>query len=93
MLSNYPPGVTGREYQIAGADWEEASRETCSVCLAICEDGSVSQTEANMFSLVEGTREYYQGGTRFSHVAFDGTTHTTEWEEAEPTDYTLDYRD
>jgi hypothetical protein len=29
MASNYPPGVTGREYQIAGADREEEATFDC----------------------------------------------------------------
>ncbi len=28
-MSNYPPGVTGNEYQIAGPDYEEDSDELC----------------------------------------------------------------
>jgi hypothetical protein len=32
MASNYPPGVTGREYQIAGADLETEESRTCSAC-------------------------------------------------------------
>ena len=28
-MSNYPPGVTGRELQIAGPDWEDEIEVTC----------------------------------------------------------------
>jgi hypothetical protein len=28
-LSNYPPGVTGNEYEIAGPDWEETVYRSC----------------------------------------------------------------
>lgn len=28
-MSNYPPGVTGNEYQIAGPDYEETQTKTC----------------------------------------------------------------
>jgi len=31
-LSNYPPGVTGREYQIGGADREWTERRECPTC-------------------------------------------------------------
>ncbi len=31
-LSNYPPGVTGREYEIAGPDYEGDSEEICPKC-------------------------------------------------------------
>lgn len=40
MLSNYPPGVTGRELEIAGPDWEGEIR-------AVCNRGNV---ELTMFS-------------------------------------------
>ena len=30
--SNYPPGVTGNEYQIAGADYEKDYAEPCPKC-------------------------------------------------------------
>ena len=30
-MSNYPPGVTGREYAIAGADYEIDATETCEL--------------------------------------------------------------
>jgi hypothetical protein len=32
MASNYPPGVTGREYEIAGPDTEREADGTCSHC-------------------------------------------------------------
>ena len=32
MSSNYPPGVTGQEYEIAGPDTETESREYCQWC-------------------------------------------------------------
>ena len=28
-MSNYPPGVTGREFAIAGPDWEGEEQRTC----------------------------------------------------------------
>lgn len=31
-LSNYPPGVTGREFEIAGADREESEQVECPEC-------------------------------------------------------------
>lgn len=31
-MSNYPPGVTGNEYQISGAQHEWAADETCPHC-------------------------------------------------------------
>ena len=31
MLSNYPPGVTGHELEIAGPDWEQDLERTCGV--------------------------------------------------------------
>ena len=31
-MSNYPPGVTGSEYEIAGPDTEVESREYCKWC-------------------------------------------------------------
>lgn len=31
-MSNYPPGVTGNEYQIAGADYERESDVPCGRC-------------------------------------------------------------
>jgi hypothetical protein len=31
-MTNYPPGVTGREYEIAGPDWEKDEDETCEAC-------------------------------------------------------------
>jgi len=30
MLSNYPPGVTGRELEIAGPDWEGVLERKCA---------------------------------------------------------------
>lgn len=32
MSSNYPPGVTGREYQIAGPDYEREIDGECPNC-------------------------------------------------------------
>ena len=32
MSSNYPPGVTGNEYEIAGPDYEQESNEVCPEC-------------------------------------------------------------
>ena len=32
MDNNYPLGVTGREYEIVGPDWEQDTDETCSRC-------------------------------------------------------------
>ncbi len=32
MASNYPPGVTGNEYEIAGADYEQDFDEKCPKC-------------------------------------------------------------
>ncbi len=31
-MSNYPPGVSGNEYEIAGPDWEQDSTEYCEQC-------------------------------------------------------------
>jgi ribosomal protein L37AE/L43A len=31
-LSGYPPGVTGREYEIAGPDYEKETDERCPEC-------------------------------------------------------------
>jgi len=31
-VSNYPPGVTGREYEIAGPDYEREARHHCDHC-------------------------------------------------------------
>jgi len=32
MASNYPPGVTGDEYEIAGPDYERETDEPCENC-------------------------------------------------------------
>lgn len=32
MLNNYPPGVTGSEYAIAGPDWEREIAGQCPGC-------------------------------------------------------------
>ena len=32
MNSNYPPGVTGNEYEIAGPDYERDVDEKCPTC-------------------------------------------------------------
>ena len=32
MASNYPPGVTGREYEIAGPDFEREVAGACPKC-------------------------------------------------------------
>jgi ssDNA-binding Zn-finger/Zn-ribbon topoisomerase 1 len=32
MASNYPPGVTGAEYEIAGPDYEKESDVPCEKC-------------------------------------------------------------
>ena len=32
MSSNYPPGVTGNEFAIAGPDYERESDKPCPVC-------------------------------------------------------------
>ena len=32
MLSNYPPGVTGNEWQISGPDWEHECKQECPTC-------------------------------------------------------------
>lgn len=32
MINNYPPGVTGSEYEIAGPDWEREVDDFCSRC-------------------------------------------------------------
>lgn len=31
-MSNYPPGVTGREFAIAGDDWETEKNRVCEDC-------------------------------------------------------------
>lgn len=31
-MNNYPPGVTGREYAIAGPDYEHSTMEYCYEC-------------------------------------------------------------
>jgi len=31
-MTNYPPGVTGNEYEIAGPDFEEILNERCPQC-------------------------------------------------------------
>jgi hypothetical protein len=31
-MSNYPPGVTGNEYEIAGPDYEREIDEPCPTC-------------------------------------------------------------
>ncbi len=31
MLSNYPPGVTGNEYEIAGPDFEQEVDQECFI--------------------------------------------------------------
>lgn len=31
-MSNYPPGVTGSEYEIAGPDYERDSDQPCRTC-------------------------------------------------------------
>jgi len=36
-VSNYPPGVTGREYQIAGPDHDYEEDRTCEKCGERCE--------------------------------------------------------
>jgi hypothetical protein len=36
-MSNYPPGVTGREYAIAGADWEKEMSVTTHCTNKDCE--------------------------------------------------------
>ena len=35
-MSNYPPGVTGNEYEIAGPDFEVEHERECPVCEAPC---------------------------------------------------------
>lgn len=32
QMSNYPPGVTGNEYEIAGADFEQELSRECPTC-------------------------------------------------------------
>lgn len=59
-MSNYPPGVTGNEYEIAGPDYERESDVLCPTCLEkartmeqgfrgerwlVCEDGHVTDLE------------------------------------------------
>lgn len=44
MLSNYPPGVTGNELEIAGPDWEGEIEVTCGerdVSLQCMENGDI----------------------------------------------------
>lgn len=36
-LSNYPPGVTGNEYQIAGPDRDWTDERDCEACGETCE--------------------------------------------------------
>jgi len=31
-LSNYPPGVSGNEYEISGPDWEQETTRYCDLC-------------------------------------------------------------
>jgi len=52
MLSNYPPGVSGREYEIAGPDREESATYHCSTC----------------GHPVKGTVEFYGSQRRYAHV-------------------------
>ena len=57
-MSNYPPGVTGSEYEIAGPDYEREVDENCKVCGSpqmeqgyrgerwlVCSDGHVTDLE------------------------------------------------
>lgn len=60
-MSNYPPGVTGNEFEIAGPDYERESDTACPVCLEkamscmeqgyrgerwlVCQDGHVTDLE------------------------------------------------
>lgn len=34
-MSNYPPGVSGNEFAIAGPDYEREYEESCPACLEI----------------------------------------------------------
>ena len=36
MASNYPPGVTGSEYEIVGPDYEKETGELCPDCGGPC---------------------------------------------------------
>ena len=58
MSSQYPPGVTGNEYEIAGPDSEKELDELCSICnetqvelsyghkrWIVCELGHISEPE------------------------------------------------
>lgn len=36
MASNYPPGVTGNEYEIAGPDYSKETEELCPDCSGPC---------------------------------------------------------
>lgn len=61
MSSNYPPGVTGSEYAIAGPDYEKVRREHCPECQA---SGLFEQGYAYERWLVCGACEFVSPATR-----------------------------
>lgn len=80
-LSNLPPGVSERDYQVGGADREEEATFWCDACDAE----------------VDGTREFHQGQARCFHDVEEdrgvGTVmvaHYTEWESTEGGGYSED---
>lgn len=69
-MSNYPPGVTGNEYEIAGADSEVEDVYFCTTCQAT----------------VDGYRETYRGEVRRFHdwpEQPDRKGHNEGWESLE----------
>ncbi len=72
MTSNYPPGVSGNEYAIAGPDYEEGSDELCPFVRRWEEDGEPVELECG-----EPTVEQGYAGDRWL-VCTAEESHTTD---------------
>ena len=58
-MSNYPPGVTGSEYAIAGADYEQEVDEPCPKCGGeLVEQGYVTKQKQGRLSLYSVASTY-----------------------------------
>lgn len=81
-MSNYPPGVTGNEYEIAGPDWESEVEVICSVCGAVTPAYAVGYMGD---AWLDGDCLWCEAEITGSYYPEDDTDHSydRDWDDAE----------
>ena len=85
-LSNYPPGVSGNELELAGPSWEGMVERTCTaqnVQLKVvgAEPGTLIDVELDSCPWVDGEVEAWEyGGTLAWTCPVCGREYTEDWD-------------